>query len=68
MRNMSQPFAAGEAGKTLFDQKKSTKLREGMGYPGGSAVNLVPTKKNRRLIIREVVALRIFRISTPTLT
>ena len=45
MRNMSQPFAAGEAGKTLFDQKKVDEIARGMGYPGGSTVNLVPTKR-----------------------
>lgn len=42
MRHMSQPFSAGEAGKTLFDQQKVDEIARRMGYPGGCAVNLAP--------------------------
>jgi len=45
MRHMSQPFSAGETGKTLFDQQKVDEIARRMGYPGGSAVNLAPPKR-----------------------
>ena len=45
MRHMSQPFSAGEAGKTLFDQQKVDEIARRMGYPGGCAVNLAPPTK-----------------------
>jgi DNA excision repair protein ERCC-2 len=47
MRQMSQPYSAGEAGKTLFNQQIVDDIAKRMGY---GAINLKPPTANKQFL------------------